>query len=601
MKQSFPKLLLVTIFLLGIALSGVGSAFRVYSMGAVEVPPSSPVGPLFSVAAQAASPTSTPAVQATATPTLLLPVAPQGGSSVVYAFIEAPRGALPYPYVVLSGFHSGSFASDLQIVGTLNVTDFTCPGSPCVVPLELGESRIVFKSVLGTGESSDSVFALVWAEQQADGYHVKIESVSQFFGVFGDACLAAWKIEDDTYPSWAEFPQYPYQLNTQTSLHNLAAQLIVHGEVDTKDCPAGGMSSDLTWPNGCGMEKARNAMIQWQNQYDEAIWTAGNEVGIPPKILKTLIQVESQFWPENSRFYLDEYGLGQVNELGVDVLLRKDNTLYQQACSMVLTSCTTPYGGLSPVEQALVRGALLTSQNASCPSCDNGLDLTRAKQSVNFIAQVLRANCQQVKATMDARKATSDYENLWKFTLLSYHSGMSCLSEAVKEVKADTQPVDWEHVADKLKCKGGREYVDGFWVTLTNFDNYRYDPGGAPIVEFSPVLAPTRTPLPSPTPVTSIAKVWVGVYMDANGDGIPQPEEGLSDIPVQLQFPDGRIISGRTVDGQATFDLAGEMIGTRIVASLPGLYREYVIYLPQSGTVPVLFMFTQPVLPGKLP
>jgi hypothetical protein len=89
--------------------------------------------------------------------------------------------------------------------------------------------------------------------------------------------------------------------------------------------------------------------------------------------------------------------------------------------------------------------------------------------------------------------------------------------------------------------------------------------------------------------------------MDANGDGIPQPEEGLSDIPVQLQFPDGRIISGRTVDGQATFDLAGEMIGTRIVASLPGLYREYVIYLPQSGTVPVLFMFTQPVLPGKLP
>jgi hypothetical protein len=349
------------------------------------------------------------------------------------------------------------------------------------------------------------------------------------------------------------------------------------------------------------MERARPQMIEWQNKYDEAIWAAGNEIGIPPRILKTLIQIESQFWPENSRFYIDEYGLGQVNELGVDVLLRRDPTVYRQACAGVLTNCNTPYMSLSPVEQAMVRGALLNSQNSTCPACDQGLDLTKAKQSVTFIAQVLRANCYQVKDMLEARSSTTDYESYWKLTMLSYHNGMSCIAAAVKEVKQNDDPMDWEHIAFHMKCPGGQKYVDGFWSTLNTFDNNRLVAPPVGITQYAPVFSPTRTPLPSPTPDLSSATIWVSVYVDANGDGMPQPEEAVNGVAVELLLPDGRIISGSTQQGQASFDMRGQIVGTPVVVRLPGLFREYTLFLPKGGTVPVLFPFAEPILPESLP
>src|SRR5512146_2962502 len=100
---------------------------------------------------------------------------------------------------------------------------------------------------------------------------------------------------------------------------------------------------------------------------------------------------------------------------------------------------------------------------------------------------------------------------------------MSCFSEAVKEVKSSGLPMDWEHLAEKLSCRGGEDYVNGFWTSLTSFDAYRIGAEPVPLVQYSPVFMPTRTPLPSPTPMTSEASLWIGVYMDANADGLPQP------------------------------------------------------------------------------
>ncbi len=106
---------------------------------------------------------------------------------------------------------------------------------------------------------------------------------------------------------------------------------------------------------------------------------------------------------------------------------------------------------------------------------------------------------------------------------------------------------------------------------------------------------------PTPTSVLSVAGVTVTVFVDANGDGVPQPSEGMNGIPVQLQLPDGKILSATTQQGMAMFDMSGHMAGIRIIASLPNLYRSYQFYLPQSGTVPVLFSFGEPTLPGKSP
>jgi hypothetical protein len=595
MKRSFPKILYLSFFLLGITLSGFARILPIPSESSAAAPEPN------SLDVAAASPTATRVLRPTVPVPPLITFPTQVSQTALYAFVEAPNGPVNIPYVTITGFQAGTFASSIGINGSVNNTDFVCAGSPCTVPLQLGESRMIFTATTPTGLSSDAVYATVVVDLRKDGYHVTITSVSQLARVFSDSCLKLWNVEDTTQPAWAEFPPYPFQLNTRIPLHHLAARLISYGLVDTRDCPAGGLSQDMDWPNGCGLDRATNLMIQWQNQFDDAIWTAAGQIGIPPKILKTLIEVESQFWPGNERFFVDEYGLGQVNQLGVDVLLRNNPDLYRQVCSSVLPNCFLPYVSLPAPQQALIRGALLSSQNTTCTACAFGFDLTKAKQSITFIAQVVKANCQQAKDILDSQGVTTDYESYWEFTLLSYHSGLNCLSTAIHNVKQVGDPVDWEHLSTLVTCPGGEKYVNGFWSQLSLFDSYRYSSGAAPIVQFTPVFAPTRTPLPTATPVISDAKVVVTVYIDSNGDGTPQPAEGLNGIPVQLVFPDGKILSGVTTGGQAVFDLSGYVTGTQISATLPNLYRSYRFYLPQHGTVPIIFSFAQPTLPGKLP
>ncbi len=98
------------------------------------------------------------------------------------------------------------------------------------------------------------------------------------------------------------------------------------------------------------------------------------------------------------------------------------------------------------------------------------------------------------------------------------------------------------------------------------------------------------TPVPSPTPIISSASVAITVFVDANGDGIPQVSELVDDVAVQVIFPDGKVLSATTnTAGFAQFDLSGYATGTRLTATLPDADRSYRFYLPQTGTVPVYF------------
>jgi len=100
----------------------------------------------------------------------------------------------------------------------------------------------------------------------------------------------------------------------------------------------------------------------------------------------------------------------------------------------------------------------------------------------------------------------------------------------------------------------------------------------------------------------SSASVAVTVFVDANGDATLEPNEGVGGIAVQLIFSDGKVLSTYTsITGQAQFDLSGYAPGTLITATLPGLHRMYRFFLPQAGTVPIIFTFAQPPLPGNLP
>jgi hypothetical protein len=517
----------------------------------------------------------------------------------LYAFIQAPGGVVKQPYVLLTAFGSTSRSNSIVINGYVNSEEFVCTAFPCLLYLK-SSSRFVFRAYSDTGQSSDEVIASVSVIPSQDGYLVYIDSVNQFTN-FSDSCSAIWRIGDLENAKWDNFVQFPFQLNTKKTYHTLATQLILNGVVDTSDCPYGGLSTGLNWPTACGLEKASSEIIEWQNQYDDHIWLASKDRGIPPKILKTLLGFESQFWPGNSRFYLDEFGLGQVNQLGMDILLRNDYQFYQQACSKIFPDCSRAYLAWGADQQKLIRGAAVSLVDATCPNCPYGVDLDKARMSVDVVSELLKANCRQVGAILGTKIADATYEDLWRFTLATYHGGVSCFYDAFDTVKGKDLPVTWENLGKELTCRGGRDYVEGFMDNLNSFDYYLYQPADAISSAAMPTIVPTRTPIPTPTVYVSSARVIVNVYLDRNRNGMPDAGEAIDAMTVNVNTSDNRKLTQRTQNGIAIFDLSGYTPGLRVDVNLPGLYRSESFTLPERGDISVVFKFDMPALPTNLP
>jgi len=580
----------------GILLITTIGALDVTASKAVKNSEPAPNAVLFSAPLQYASTTSPSPAPFNLNIPGLQNIVPAAGTGLE-AYLEAPVGVVSEPYVILSATANITDLSKLQLTGFVNTTEFICPGTPCKIMLQQGFFSFTFKAVSAAGNTSSDVFAKVRVDKTDQGFLVVIESISQFHGG-EDACRQIWGPTDETNPVWAEFPSFANQLNTQKTLQYLVTMLILHGTVDVRDCPGGAVTSGLGWASGCGLDRAKNTMITWQNQFDGKIWQTATEIGIPPKILKTLLEIESQFYPINQRFYVDEFGLGQINQLGLDPWLRSDPVIYQSVCSAVYSaSCPLPYFREPLAVQQMLRGALVRAFDASCPTCAGKLDLTKAGDSIPLIARVLKADCQQTKNVLESWGTSATYEDYWKFTLLSYHSGVGCFQDAVKAVIQDSQTMDWAHLTLHLDCTiDGERYVDGFWADLTSFEQNRYIPIQPVGTMYVPV--PTATQLPPPS---SHAQVDVEVYMDLNGDGIPEQPEMLTGVGVQVTSQDGRVLSAVTLKGQALFDMTGFPANTIITVTMPGLYRTYTTNLPELGIVPVVFAFQNPGLPQQLP
>ena len=212
-----------------------------------------------------------------------------------------------------------------------------------------------------------------------------------------------------------------------------------------------------------------------------------------------------------------------------------------------------PYALMSVENQALIRGAMVSSQSSLCPTCQYGLDLNAAKQSITFVAQVLHANCEIVKVIADANRPVDylediedPYSDFWKFTLFSYHSGVSCFEKAVKATPRGA-PLDWENLSQNINCTGGESYVDGVWGNLLRFDNNLYTSAETDqmITQVEPVFAATRTPFP--TVVPSTAQVFVQVFLDSNQNGIAEEPELMDGVAVLLKGENGTELTGSTM------------------------------------------------------
>ncbi|HZW03845.1 MAG TPA: hypothetical protein VFF68_07955, partial [Anaerolineaceae bacterium] len=431
----------------------------------------------------------------------------------------------------------------------------------------------------------------------AGGYQVVLGAVSYMATPFEDACAAQWGLPAATVPLWAQFPQSPEEMQTNKTLHLLAAKLLEAGLADAADCPGQGFLSPGV-PNACGIERASAAVNQWQNQFDPVIWTTGLDSGIPPRLIKALIEQESQFWPGNSLYYLEEFGLAQMNHLGVDIVLRYNQNLYQEVCSDLNVACTDPYTTLPSTMQAMLRGGLMQRINAACPTCPNGIDLAAAEQSIPVIAQTLYSTCQQTRFLVQNESITANYDTLWRFTMVSYHAGYSCLNNAIIEADADGVVIDWPNVASRLRCFGAGEYVNNLWSKLdAQYAAQRAT--AAPEPTQLPTFAPRATPIPT-TPVPPVT-VQVLVYLDANNNQIVDPGEEINGLDVQVRFSSGETQTRPTTGGEVTFETVGEPVGSRVTVLLPTLYRETTTTIPANREVSITFRLEQPPLPTALP
>ena len=267
----------------------------------------------------------------------------------------------------------------------------------------------------------------------------------------------------DSLPRWLQTSILAADLHTENRYDLLAGYLLRSKQADGSACPAGGLNPDGS-PNACGLAVAQSDMVAWQNRYDVAIVTAGQSNSIPPLLMKALIAVESQFWPA-ANWEKGEIGLGQMTEMGSDLVLAWRPDYFQAICAQGLdkATCAKGYGGLDLSAQRLLRGLVLKSIDATCPTCQGGMDPAKGDQAIAVLSEAIGASCRQSNwmfwlATGKWPAELLSYADFWRLSLANYHVGAGCIYQALRH---SGNPNSWSVIAGSFSngCGSGAEYI----------------------------------------------------------------------------------------------------------------------------------------------
>ena len=377
------------------------------------------------------------------------------------------------PTLVLTGEEPMEGEHITSLTGRRDGVAFTCD-PVCQVdlaPTDENGSYLEFWANSSYGDSSvlfEARVRVVASDDPADhSWYVDILS-TQWRGAPLAGCSQIWKTFPPVggVPSWLSTPPSAGDLATNIPYEYLAANLIKQGVVNASTCADSGLlNGELASP--CGLEAARSAVDAWQNRFDDLIFSAAQETGVPAYLLKNIFSRESQFWPAGTIGH-PEAGLGQMTDGGADATLLWNRPFYEQFCPSELDDavCGRGYAHITADQQGTLRNALVSSVNALCPDCSLGIDLNRAEKSVSVFAETLLANCEQTGMVVDLNNITNSpvaYEDLWRFTLVNYNAGPGCLGLAVNKASRSGNPLDWDHVSSYLTpaCQGAFDYVTG--------------------------------------------------------------------------------------------------------------------------------------------
>ncbi|MDD2920848.1 MAG: hypothetical protein PHQ36_01055 [Anaerolineales bacterium] len=382
------------------------------------------------------------------------------------------------PTLVITGQEPLPNESINRIEGTYDGEPFACDGADVckfhIVETPAEGVTVQFWAYSTYGDSSVVYTAQVRALKADEGdpdqmyWYVDVLS-SQWQGEVSATCAEAWEVFPPMrgVPDWLTTPRQSEELSSDIPYTYLAANLILQGAVDARGCPDGGIDAGGA-ANQCGVEKARPAVTDWQNQFDALILSVAQETSVPARLLKNLFARESQFWPGIYQS-MEDAGLGQLTENGADTTLFWNDSFYEQFCPLVLpeSSCENKYMNLREEDQIALRRALVSSVNATCEDCPLGLDLTQANFSVAVFAHSMTANCEQAgqvvyNYTKHQVSEVASYEDMWKFTLVNYNAGGGCLAEGVSNAYSRGLDLTWDNVSPYLvgACSGAVSYVN---------------------------------------------------------------------------------------------------------------------------------------------
>ena len=266
-----------------------------------------------------------------------------------------------------------------------------------------------------------------------------------------------WKIfpsVNDSQSKILEIPLSPEYLTTTHKLSILAGKLIRKGFTDISQCENFGLLADGS-ANGCGEMVSSELVFTWQNQYNELLFSAGKKYQVPPRIIKSIITQESQFWPDSDINH--EYGFGMITESGVDLLLRWNPVYFQPLCNEIFVydpeKCISGFSGMNEEDQIILRGSALQKI---------GTD-----DEINLLAATLKASAAQVNQLVQnvtglPIEDITTYEDLWKFTIANYYSGSGCLQNAMQVSFALKYSQTWDNVQNFLSggCSKAKDYVN---------------------------------------------------------------------------------------------------------------------------------------------
>ena len=274
-------------------------------------------------------------------------------------------------------------------------------------------------------------------------------------------CQMAYGLTPTSIPDWL----MPVSENTNLATANrydvLAAELLSSGLVDGSTCPAQGLNPDGS-ANGCGIELTHEQVLTWQNQFDSVILSSSQAAELPPKVVKAVIAVESQFWPA-ANWTLGEIGLGQMTTYGADLVLMWRPAYFQTICRQTYgeVGCTTQYQFLDSSTQYLLRGMVLRDIEATCPNCPGGVDLEKGNQAIRVLTETLNASCLQSTrifnlATGKQPAAFLSYDDYWRLVLANYHAGAGCVYQALRKTG---NPNNWNSIAANFSTREKRAAI----------------------------------------------------------------------------------------------------------------------------------------------